>query len=105
MMTFLLNLSILCVNKNDEMGIILLGTILPDSVNNCKDPEAHFRGMVALGNILTSKNTSFVNEVKAKLVLNSPFRAKILDFTRESNNDLEKKRMACAQQIQRVLQG
>lgn len=105
MMTFLLNLSILCLKKNDEMGIILLGTILPDALSNCKDPEAHFRGLVALGNLLTSNNAAFVNEVKAKLVLNSTFRARVDAFTRESNNDLEKKRMACAQQLQQLISG
>lgn len=101
--TFLLNISILTLKRNDEIGISVLADVLPDVLTNLEDPEAQFRAYVALGTLFTSGNVQQNREVKSKAKENGKFLEKLEANTTSYNNDIELKRKNCALQIQHAL--
>lgn len=68
--TLLLNLTVGCVKKRDEVGISVLANVIPDILTKITDPESQFRCYVALGTLLS---TSQREEVKIKITSNSSF--------------------------------
>lgn len=97
----LLNLTILCIRKNDDLGFSVLAQVLPDILTKLTDPESHFRGYVAVGTLVTQSN-SHKQEVVAKINENQNFLT-TLQLHSFGGNDLENKRSNCVKQLQSLL--
>lgn len=97
--TFLLNITILCQKFQDEFGIMLLASVIPDIVVHLDDPEAQFRGLIAVGTLLSSENTEYKRSVQEKIKENDNFTRKLMLLVKEHANEAELKRKNCAIQV------
>ncbi|CAH1156011.1 unnamed protein product [Phaedon cochleariae] len=100
--TSLLNLTILTIKNNDEIGFSILAQVLPDILTKLTDAESQFRAYVALGTLVTSAN-SHRQEIKVKIGENARFLTTVQLHSLSGQNELEKKRMNCAKQLLNVL--
>lgn len=101
--TVLLNLVILTVKRNDELGFSVMADVVPDILTKLTDMEAHFRCYVALGTLITSSN-KHKEEVKIKINENANFVSTMqLHAISGGHNDLENKRRNCVKQLQVLL--
>lgn len=98
--TLLLNLTVGCVKKRDEVGISVLANVIPDILTKITDPESQFRCYVALGNLLS---TSQREEVKIKISSNSSFLGSLQLHLLAAANEQEQKTRNCAGQVQDIL--
>lgn len=98
----MLNLTILTVKRNDELGYSILAEVLPDILTKLTDIESQFRTYVALGTLITQAN-SHLQEVKLKINGNSNFLSTLQLHVLGSSNDLETKRMNCVKELQAIL--
>lgn len=101
--TFLLNISILILKREDELGISVLADVLPDIIANLEDPEAQFRAYTALGTLITSGSLELTQQVKTKVLQNVRFIGKLKAHADAHQNDVELKRKNCALQIRNLL--
>ncbi|KAK4875781.1 hypothetical protein RN001_012203 [Aquatica leii] len=97
--TFLLNLSILSIKFEDEFGILLLTNVVPDMVIALNDCEAQFRGLIAIGTLLTVGNADQKKLIKEKMFENTKFLEKLYEWSQNHSNDAEMKRRNCAKQV------
>lgn len=86
----------MCEKHHDEFGLQLLASVIPDIIIHSNDPEAQFRGLVALGTLLTSK---YKVALKSIIQENTSFIQKLKLLREEQTNDLEAKRNKCATQV------
>ncbi|XP_056634387.1 phospholipase A-2-activating protein [Diorhabda sublineata] len=100
--TTLLNLTILVVKRNDEIGITVLAQVIPDLVTKLTESEAHFRAYVALGTLITRANV-YKLMVKAKVQENSNFISTLHLHSFSSQTDIENKRMNCVKELLNIL--
>lgn len=101
--TFLLNISVLNLKRDDELGISVLANVVPDIITNIEDPEAQFRAYTALGTLITSGNQELTRQVKLKVLQNVQFIEKLKLNASVYQNDVELKRKNCALQIQNLV--
>ncbi|XP_050305466.1 phospholipase A-2-activating protein [Anthonomus grandis grandis] len=99
--TLLLNLTVMSVKKNDDLGYSILSQVLPDILTKMTDPESHFRGYVAIGTLVTGAN-SHKHELVAKINENQNFSS-TLQLHSFGGNDSETKRSHCVKQLKGVL--
>ncbi|KAJ8972552.1 hypothetical protein NQ314_000139 [Rhamnusium bicolor] len=100
--TSLLNLTILTIKKNDDIGFSILAQVLPDILTKLSDPESQFRLYVAIGTLIKSSN-SHQQEIRAKVNENSNFLSTLQLHTFSGQNDLENKRMNCVKELMNIL--
>ncbi|XP_018332885.2 phospholipase A-2-activating protein [Agrilus planipennis] len=103
--TLLLNLTVLCLKKSDEFGILILANVLPDMINLLDDNEAQFRAYVALGTMLSSGSSEQANAVRQKVLEDDKFMERLNDHASQYSNEIELKRKNCASQVQNKLLG
>lgn len=104
--TCLLNMTILSLNKNDEILILALSSVLSDVFISTDDVESNFRSLVAVGTLLSTSAIVISKEnVRQKFVENDKFIQKLLHIISSSGNDLVMKRKMCAQHVQNDLFG
>lgn len=99
--TFLLNISILCLKRQDEIGLMILTSVIPEICTMLRDTEAQFRAYVALGTLL--KSCSDKEGVKERIVENGGFMKALRRAASEYGNDAELKRKRCAWLVQNEL--
>ncbi|CAG9765638.1 unnamed protein product [Ceutorhynchus assimilis] len=99
--TLLLNLTILSIRKNDDLGYSVLVQVLPDIITKFTDVESHFRIYVALGTLVTQSNLH-KQEIVSKVNGNQNFLT-TLQLHSFGGNDLENKRGNCVKQLQKLL--
>ncbi|XP_044754625.1 phospholipase A-2-activating protein [Coccinella septempunctata] len=100
--TLLLNLTVLCQKKTDDLGLSVLADVIQDILANLSDPESQFRTYVALGTLLTP-NSVDCKEVRLKLKTNSNFMKLLNEHNSSYTGDIEKKRMDCAKDVTKLL--
>ncbi|KAJ8959902.1 hypothetical protein NQ318_011639 [Aromia moschata] len=100
--TSLLNLTILTVRRNDDVGFSIFAQVLPDILTKLTDTESQFRVYVAIGTLLKSSN-SHQQEIRAKVNENENFVTTLQLHRFSGQNDLENKRMNCAKQLLDIL--
>ncbi|XP_045474731.1 phospholipase A-2-activating protein [Harmonia axyridis] len=100
--TLLLNLTVLCQRKTDDLGISVLVDVAQDILATLSDPESQFRTYVALGTLLTP-NSVDSTEVRLKLKTNTNFMRLLNEHSSTYNGDIEKKRMECAKDVMKLL--
>lgn len=98
--TLLLNIVVLCLKRNDEIGVLILASVIPDRIVSFNDPEAQFRGYVGLGTLLSFGTDDHKKMVKEKIKENSPFIKKLQTDATVAPNDCEVKRKNCASLVQ-----
>lgn len=99
--TVLLNMSIVCIKKNDEIGLEILASILPELLTNFQEAEAQFRGYVALGTLMSSPKYGGI--VKERIRNNQAFLSALEVAVTTFGSDAEQKRKHCACQVQKTL--
>lgn len=103
MATFLLNNVILSLKRNDEIGTVLLASVIPDIIVQTEDPEAQFRGFVALGTLLTVNDINQKQSITSRILDNTSFTQKLELYTTQHSNEAEFKREKCACQVKNIL--
>lgn len=98
----MLNLTVLCQRKNDDLGISVLADVIQDILTQLVDPESQFRAYVALGTLLIP-NSIGCTEVRLKLKTNSSFMKLLNEHNSSCNGEIEKKRMDCAKDVTKLL--
>lgn len=101
--TFLMNSTIVCQKRQDEIGLFLLANILPDIVTVLVDAEAQFRAMIALGTLISFGTVAEKRQIKSKILENEKFVQKLKILQQESVNEVETKRKNCAEQLEHEL--
>ncbi|KAF5272219.1 hypothetical protein FQA39_LY01301 [Lamprigera yunnana] len=97
--TFLLNLVILTQKLKDEFGILLLSNLITDIILTLNDCESQFRGLVAMGTLLTIGSPEHSNIMKSKIQENSKFINKLKNWSESHFIEAETKRSNCAKQL------
>ncbi|CAG9862601.1 unnamed protein product [Phyllotreta striolata] len=100
--TCLLNMTILILKIQDEIGIKVLAQVLPDLITKLTESEAQFRAYVVLGTLITSSGPHRPS-VKAKIQENSDFMGTMQLHSFSGQNDSENKRMNCVKEIMNIL--
>ncbi|KAI4461369.1 phospholipase a-2-activating protein [Holotrichia oblita] len=98
--TFLMNATIVCQKRQDEIGLFLLANILPDIVTVLADAEAQFRAMIALGTLISFGTVTEKRQIKIKILENEKFVQKLKILRQEGGNEVESKRKICAEQLE-----
>ncbi|XP_066245153.1 phospholipase A-2-activating protein [Euwallacea similis] len=99
--TLLLNLTILCGKKSDDLWFSVLAQVLPDVITKLTELEAHFRGYLAVGTLIAQANANRV-EIVAKINENQEFLRTLQLYTLGCS-EAESKRSSCAKQLQLLL--
>ncbi|CAG9833993.1 unnamed protein product [Diabrotica balteata] len=100
--TSLLNLTILTLKHNDEIGITVLAQVIPDLITKLTEAEAHFRAYVALGTLITSSSIH-KPMIKAKVQENTNFISTLQLHSFASQTDVDNKRMKCVKELLNIL--
>lgn len=97
--TLLLNMSLMSMRRNDEIGVLILSTVIPDRIAAFDDPEAQFRSYVALGTLLSCGSDDHKKMIKEKIKENHEFVKSLERARTEGTNEVEVKRKQCASQL------
>lgn len=98
--TFLMNTTVVCQKKQDEIGLFLLANILPDIITVLTDAEAQFRSIIALGTLVSCGSQTEKQQMKKRVLENVKFVEKLKILSHVGESDVELKRKTCAQELE-----
>ncbi|XP_017771829.1 PREDICTED: phospholipase A-2-activating protein [Nicrophorus vespilloides] len=102
--TFILNLIIMVIKRQDEFGMLEIADKLPDTLVILSDPEAQFRAFVGMGTLISCENKALNKEVKRIIQGKTQFCKTIRDIISvQGNSEVEIKRNKCASQVDKEL--
>ncbi|XP_060528385.1 phospholipase A-2-activating protein [Cylas formicarius] len=100
--TVLLNLTVLCVARADDMGLFVLAQVVPDILTKFTEPEAHFRAYLAIGTLVNWPGPE-LEEIKVRINESEQFLTTLQLHGFAGGNDLERKRTECVKQLRGFL--